>query len=364
MSRPVLYTGDIFRLQARGGITRYFVEVILRLRRPARIVAGLHQSKLLEALGPRVFAAAYLPAFPSSPRLRALANRAVDAAFSAAARGAIVHPTYYRDPARLPARAPVVITVYDMAHERLPALFGRRWWSARDPAGWKAALCARADRIVCLSESTRRDLAELLRVPESKMRVIHLGSRDWSGTAAAPIAGLERPFLLWVGERYAYKNFEPTLRAWAASRAAAETTLFCAGGGPLRAREREVIAAAGVSGRVAHRICSEEELRWAYEHAAGLLYTSLCEGFGLPILEAMALGCPVVAARASSLPEVGGDAALYVDPLEPASIAAGIERCLEQGRTPERAALLRAQAARFSWDAAAQAHEQLYAELD
>ncbi|HEY2955099.1 MAG TPA: glycosyltransferase family 1 protein [Candidatus Eisenbacteria bacterium] len=363
MTRPVLYTGDIFRLQARGGISRYFVEVIRRLERPARVLAGLHQSAMLGALGSRVTRALYLPGGRGSARLRALVNRGVDAALPAAG-GGILHPTYYRDPERLPLRAPVVATVHDMAHERLPQHFRRPWWKARDPAGWKAALCARADLIVCVSESTRRDLVELLDVPASKTRVIHHGSLDWSGIRAAPIAGLERPFLLWVGERQGYKNFERTLRAWAGSRAAAGTALLCAGGGALGGAERDSIARAGAAGRVLQRDCGDAELRWAYEHAAGLLYTSLCEGFGLPILEAMALGCPVVAAQASSLPEVGGEAALYVDPTDEAAIAAGIERCLSEGRAAPRAALLAAQAARFTWEAAAAAHERLYRELD
>ena len=367
MTRPILYTGDIFRLQEYGGITRYFSEVIPRLPRPSRVVVGLHQSLALETLAPRAVAAARMRAFRGSSRLRALVNRRVDSLYVKGVTGSILHPTYYRDPTTLPLGLPVVVTVYDMAHERFPAFFRRRWWNSRDPAEWKAALCARADRIVCISEATRRDLIELTRVPESKTRVIHCGVKNWSAVAPQKIpegGGIDRPFFLWVGERHTYKNFGATLFAWANCSAARGTEILCVGGGPLSGRERDGIAALGAAERVRQRACSDAELRWAYEHAAGLLYTSRCEGFGLPVLEAMALGCPVVASNGSSLPEVGGEAAIYVDASDPESIRSGIQRCLSDGRSPERSARLAAQAARFSWDACAAAHETLYRELD
>jgi glycosyltransferase involved in cell wall biosynthesis len=251
-----------------------------------------------------------------------------------------------------------VLTVYDMAHERFPDLFRRRWWNAEDPARWKKAIADRADRIVCISESTRRDLVEFLGVAEGKTRVIHCGATDWSTIEAEEVPGLApTPFFLWVGERHTYKNFAATLDAWGRSAAAATTSLLCVGGGPLRASER-------LANRVRQVTFRDAQLKWAYQHAAGLLYTSRCEGFGLPLVEAMSLGCPVVASNASSMPEVAGEEAIYVDPGDPESIRAGVERCLAAGRDAEMETRLRAHAARFSWDRCAEAHEALYRELD
>ena len=363
MTRPVLYTGDIFRLQARGGITRYFGELIPRLGRPARIVAGIHQSRAMPSGSP-VYAAAYLPAFRQSPRPRAVVNRWVDAAWIHGGSGEIIHPTYYRDPARLPASAPLVLTVYDMAHERFPSMFRRPWWSSEDPACWKEAICRRADRIVCISESTRRDLIGILNVEERKTRVIHCGSTDWSGVESEEVSGLKRPFFLWVGERHTYKNFAATLGAWASSGAASLTDILCVGGGLFRPSEVKEAKALGVSEHVRQTALRDPQLKWTYERAAGLLYTSRCEGFGLPLLEAMSLGCPVVASNTSSIPGVAGDAAIYVEPTDPESIRAGIERCLDLERDDAMRERLRARAALFSWDACAAAHEALYRELD
>lgn len=362
--RTALYTGDIFRLQDRGGITRYFTQVIPRLARPAEVVAGLHQSAELAGLGRCTRHALRVPAFPGSARLAAPWNALLDRAALRGRRGVIVHPTYYRDPRDLPRSEPLVLTVYDMAHERFPAIAQRRWWGRRDPAVHKAALCARADRIVCISQATRRDLVELLGVPPEKTRVVLLAGRDWAPVPSVAVAGLDRPFLLWIGERHTYKNFLRTLEAWAAGREAAGTTLLCIGGGPFRPDEAARLAALGVTARVRQMGCPDSQLHWAYEHAAGLLYTSLWEGFGLPVLEAFGLGCPVVASNLSALPETGGEEAIYVEPESVESIRDGIRRCLAEGRTAVRVAARQAQAARFSWDACAAGLEAVYGELD
>jgi glycosyltransferase involved in cell wall biosynthesis len=363
MTRPVVYTGDIFRLQSRGGITRYFSELIPRLQRPTRIVAGLHQSAVIREGRLPAEDARYMPEFRLSPRPRAFVNEWVDAWGIWRGPGWILHPTYYRDPGVLPA-GPLILTVYDMAHERFPAIFQRRWWNSDDPARWKKALVARADRIVCISESTRRDLVEFLGVAEGKTRVIHCGATDWSAVAAEEIPGLTQPFFLWVGERHTYKNFAATLFAWATSGVAGSTSILCVGGGPLRPAELEQAAKLGILDKVRQMTLSDSRLKWAYEHAVGLLYTSQCEGFGLPLVEAMSLGCPVVASATSSMPEVAGDVAIYVDPGDPESIREGIEDFLAMGRETAQIARLHAQAALFSWERCAEAHEALYRELD
>jgi glycosyltransferase involved in cell wall biosynthesis len=362
--RTVVYTGDIFRQQARGGITRYFAEVVPRLERPAEVVMGLHRSQELDALGPCARHALRIPAFPGGARLAAPCNALLDRATLGGRRDIILHPTYYRDPRGLPRSEPLVLTVHDMIHERFPALVRRRWWSRRDPAEHKAALCARADRILCNSQATRRDVVELLGIPHEKTRVVPHAGRDWTVIHAVPVADLDRPFFVWVGERHTYKNFARTLEAWAACREAAGTMLLCIGGGPFRPDEAARLAALGMTARVRQIGCPDSQLRWAYEKSVGVLYTSLWEGFGLPVLEAFGLGCPVVASDLAALPEVGGEEAIYVDPESTESICEGVRRCLAHGRTAPRVAARQAQAARFSWDACAAGAEAVYRELD
>ncbi len=361
--KTVLYTGDIFRLQPRGGITRIFVEVMKRLARPHRVLAGFHVSPALAEV-PGAPPARPQPAVPGAPRLRALANAWVDRALPRESANAILHPTYYRDPAALPARVPLVATVYDLTHERYPELFRRPWWSAPDPARWKAALCRRADLVVCISQHTRDDVVERLGIPCAKTRVIHCGAPDWSDVAPRAIAALDAPFLLWVGERHTYKNFDATLRAWAGCAAARDTALLCAGGPPFSATEHETLERLGVAARVRRQPLTEGELRWAYEHAAALLYTSRWEGFGIPVLEAMSLGTPVLAANAGAIPEVAGGEAILVDSGDPEALREGIAWVLREGRSADAARRRIAHAARFTWDDTAAKHEALYRELD
>jgi glycosyltransferase involved in cell wall biosynthesis len=361
--RPVVFTGDIFRQQPRGGITRYVLEVTVRLRREAEVVLGLHQSEDPGLKDVRTRWALRLPAVRGMHYLTGAAGRLVDTLLLVPRRGVIVHPTYYRDPAGLPRGQPLVVTVHDMTHERLARLFPRDGRSDGDPARHKAALCARADRLLCYSEATRRDIVEFLRLPGDRIRVVPLASREWSAVVPIPLE-VSRPFLLWVGERHVYKNFIPTLSALAACRAAADCELLCAGGGPLRPAERAALEATGLARRMRRRNLSDGELRWAYEHATGLLYPSLWEGFGLPVVEALALGCPVLTSDRASLPELAGAAAIVVDPEDPDALRDGIARLVASGRAADALEARRRQAARFSWDACAALHESTYQELD
>jgi len=360
MKRAVLFSGDILRLQARGGITRYVIELVPRLEREARVIGGLHRSVEARVLGARLQRSLRVPDARGAMRLAAPLNRVIDrGAFGGAGRE-IVHVTYYRDPATIGRDRRVVLTVHDFAHERLGMD------TARGPERWKAPLARRADAIVCYSEAARDDCIAMLGTAAERVHVAPLASRDWNAAPPRPLAGFEPrgPFLLWVGPRYAYKNFARSLEAWAVSAGRRGVDLLCVGGGALTADELAPLAAHRPAGRLVQRAADDAQLHWAYAQAAGLLYPSLCEGFGLPVVEAMSLGCPVVTSDRSSLPEVGGDAAHYADPEEVSSLAAAIERMLDEPDVEERARRLRQQAACFSWTRCAEAHERVYEALD
>lgn len=230
----------------------------------------------------------------------------------------IVHETYYLRAASGVRGAPLVLTVYDMIHE----LF-----SSGDPtSAMKRQAVARADHIICISRSTQRDLVSLFGVDERKTSVTLLGvdpplPGDGNGVRS------ERPFLLFVGGRAGYKNFEGFLKAVAASSLLRrEMDIVAFGGGAFTPGEMQAIDALGFSGQVTYASGDDRLLGDYYRRAAALVYPSLYEGFGLPPLEAMSYDCAVLCSNTSSLPEVVGDAAELFDPKDEMAIANAIEK--------------------------------------
>lgn len=257
----------------------------------------------------------------------------------------------------------LVVTVHDLAFRRFPetAPHGTRWWLGR----LDRALTAAA-RIIAVSESTRRDLLELYGVAPERVAVIPHGvDRDVFRPASAGELeavrcrfGIGGPYLLSLGGIEPRKNLPGLVRAFAALPAGVRPTLVIAGTGVAWNPEggRLLDQALGeLSGEVRRRIVMVGYVSGADKAALiggaeALVYPSLYEGFGLPVLEAMACGTPVLTSDVSALPEVSGGAAVLVDPRDLDSIRDGMERLMADGglrRQLAEAGLARA--AHFSW---------------
>jgi len=365
----VVYDHQAFAMQRYGGISRYFAELVRNLASCADmtplIVAPFAENEYLDTLlsqrarslrgGYRSRGVGKISAVESL-----LNKRAVRRAF-AQHPDALYHPTYY-DPFLLTPdfSAPVVITIHDMIYE----LFGD---SLHDPQTTqrKRAMIRRADHIVAVSESTRADLIRFYPEAAEKSTVIYHGV----SIAAPPDNStplVEGAYLLFVGSRLAYKNFAALISAFGElSRAYPDLKLVCVGGGPFSESEVARLKELGISDKVDWREVPDDALANLYAHAKAFVFPSLYEGFGLPVLEAMTCGAPCVLHRASSLPEVGGDAALYCDAARVADLQQTIARVLEDSCLQD---LLRAEgrrrAAEFSWERCARQHAALYAALD
>jgi glycosyltransferase involved in cell wall biosynthesis len=308
----VRFSPDIFRIERFGGVSRYVVELhrgLLARGVDSRILAGLHRSGALVGTE-RVLGASVERVRPERLRqaITKVADRGLERAWAAGQdRSTIYHKTYFDW--TVPTGPTLAVTVYDMIHERYPEELGPRDHTVEAKRRW----CERADLVFAISQQTRVDLLERYRLDPDKVVVTHLGvaAVEPDGTAP-PIGG--RPFVLYVGNRSRpYKNWSRVLEVMA--RMPSELGLVCFG--PDRtAAEAAAVSALGLDDRVGFVGGDDGRLATAYQAATALLYPSLYEGFGLPPLEAMAHGCPVVAARAGSLPEVLGDAAILVDPTD------------------------------------------------
>lgn len=189
-----------------------------------------------------------------------------------------------------------------------------------------------AQHIACISETTRRDLLRLSRIPAAKASVILEGLLSpYSPMPAAEseptltaLGVPQAPFLLHVGGNQPYKNRNGVLAIYAALRRRMPATplRLVLAGKPFSPEMRHTIAASSLSDHVLELTKpTNEQLRALYSRAAGLIFPSLYEGFGLPIIEAQACGCPVFTSNRAPMTEVGGTAAVYFDPAQPEQAA-------------------------------------------
>lgn len=348
----VLYDHQIFEAQEYGGISRYYYELITRAARGSAINVSLFMGFYKNRYGLEQvrkdctsFFGRRQPKDKRLTRITGRANVALFAGFGVLARPDVYHPTYYGEPkARI--RGKRVLTVYDLIHER----YADRMPNSARAAEQKKRAVAEADVIIAISHSTKRDLVELLRVPPEKVFPIHLANSLVAEVHEG--SAVDGPYLLYVAGRDFYKGFDTLLAALSGSSALRrDLKLVCFGSKPFTPAEHELIARAGLTDRVVHMNGSDEQLARMYKHAVAFVYPSFYEGFGLSPLEAMHYGCPVIASRSSSIPEVVGEAGVYAEPGDVDSLRAAIERVI--GDPDLRAELVTrgyVQERSFSWD--------------
>jgi glycosyltransferase involved in cell wall biosynthesis len=274
----------------------------------------------------------------------------------------VVHAVYFLPPA---TGRPTVLTVHDISFERFPEFFSRRA-RVRDRLLIRASARA-ASRVVTVSETSRRDLVELYGLPEGRVVAIPNGVsprfRPADGATWAPYGG-DRPLrVLAVGTLQPRKNLVRLMDSLAIVGRELRVQLRVVGPDGHQAAAIRKRLSSSVETEIVGWL-DDDALADEYRRADVFAYPSIYEGFGLPVIEAMACGTPVVTSTGGSLPEVAGDAALIVDPYDVAALAAAIRRIAEDG---PGAAVLRARgltrAATFTWERSAALHAAVYRDL-
>jgi glycosyltransferase involved in cell wall biosynthesis len=220
-----------------------------------------------------------------------------------------------------------------------------------------------ADAILCVSLSSRQDLLHFYDVDEAKTHVVHHGFSPLEEDSAMEPVEAGDPYLLYVGSRTDYKNFLLLLEAYAQAGLAEDYRLIAVGGGPPSAAEESRITQLGVAGRVCLMPrASDRALAKLYRNASLFVYPTLYEGFGFPPLEAMSLGCPVLANRTSSIPEICGKAAFYFQSQDPAELAAALISTLQDvDGIREKRRLGHEQVKLYDWSRTARRTLEVYA---
>ena len=244
--------------------------------------------------------------------------------------------------------APRVVSLLDVQHHELPHMFSRaeRWFR-----GWAYDGSARAaDEVITISEHARRGIVERLGISPERVHAIHLGVDHDRFTPDGPRRdGLPERYVVYPANMWPHKNHEGLLEGWKRVRDP-ELHLLLSGqtyGRPVPAAPRVL--------HIGH--IPQDEMPGLLRGAEALVFPSLFEGFGLPLLEAMACGTPVAASNRGAIAEVAGSAALLFDPTDPDAIAASIEAVVADERLRAESP---AHAASFTWASTAEAHLAVY----
>lgn len=257
----------------------------------------------------------------------------------------IVHSTYYRIPV-VKNECKVITTVHDFTYERY-----RHGTAAKIHSWQKRRAIINSDGVICVSHSTRRDLKYFLGdlVDMRKVVVIHNGVGDMFFRTAIPqpewISRLGK-YILFVGDRSGYKNFAVCYQALQELK---DFNLVCVGR-PFSSNEIRLLDFYIPGRYYCHTGVSNEMLNILYNFSYALLYPSLYEGFGIPLLEAMKAGCPVITTDSSSIPEVTNGSAIVLHTMVPDSIRDAIVSLGNESTRNDQVAKGIENAERFSWD--------------
>jgi glycosyltransferase involved in cell wall biosynthesis len=363
----IAFDHQAFCRQVVGGISRYYCRLAEELalkQQEVGIFAPVHRNSYLKDLPEKLVHGYGIKNYPpKTAGLCVQANAWVARAMIRRWEPDVVHETYFSARGSDFFGRPSVTTVFDMiseleAEQRVNQLIDFRHTD-------KFQTVARAEHVICISEHTRQDLIRLFNVSPDKLSVIHLGCdlppAILSDSSARSKSA--RPFLLYVGMRGGYKNFEGMIRAIADSTVLLKTfDIIAFGGGKFTDTEQSLLAYLGFGEQQVRQLSgNDQDLNLLYQQAAALIYPSQYEGFGLPPLEAMAMQCPVVSSNTSSMPEVIGDAGEYFDPAQTDSTRCAIERVVfSEKRTQELIAKGSERVKQFTWAQCAENTLEIY----
>lgn len=318
----IAYDYQIFVPQTYGGISRYFCRLASSLvELPGtipKIIAPIHFNNYARQLPSDLVSGKWIPRLRKCSPLVLSLNSLIYKKRLRKFKPHIVHETYYSGREKLPINAAKIVTVYDMIHER----FFNGNLSLKDKTTRvKLMSLKNSDHIICISESTRRDLLNFFDISASKVSVVYLGFDRMKINGDRHYRDLknltsEKPFILYVGSRTVWKNFHGLIKAYGASSfLQSSLNIVAFGGGKFSRRERQLFEQEGIPSHSIMQITGDDPLLASlYSSATVFVYPSLYEGFGFPPLEAFSAGCPVACSNTSSIPEVVGNAAKLFDP--------------------------------------------------
>jgi len=358
----VAFSPDIFEIQRHGGVSRYFVELAENLKSlgesDIEISAALHINYYLKSsdMNPGI----YLPFSPSRLKLsKAISsiNRVHSNALAKRKSYDIKHETYYRGGVEQIRARKTVTTIYDLVREK----FTPNWHGFAA----KQLSLNRSDAVICISRTTASDLQNYYRVDPDKLFTIHLGVSNHFFSETIP--GKDRvgkQQLLYVGGRDGYKDFRTLVMAFSQSISLRDNFQVLIFGSKFTVSELKLMRSLNVHDSFTHTSGGDEDLIAAYRDSIALVITSIYEGFGLTVLEAMSSGCAVISTRGGSLGEIAGGLDYYFEPSDPESLIEAIQRMASNVKANEYLKVrAREHSRKFTWQKTAENTLTVYRKL-
>jgi glycosyltransferase involved in cell wall biosynthesis len=351
----ILYDHQIFSSQKFGGISRYFFELMNHSEGLFDYeVSGIfNENEYIKSLGE--YEKFPLRAnFKGKWRIINIMNKANSIRKIKEGNYDVIHPTYYDTYiVKTKKLKPFVITVHDMIHELFPDYFV----DSKRVVENKKNMIKNADKIIAISENTKKDILKFYPdVEPDKISVVYLGrphgfTKEHEG---------KKNYILFTGQRGGYKNFDSFVCAVAPLLRRYDLQLVCTGQ-DFNKQEKALLQNMQIVDRTTCQFVDEASLFDVYSRALAFVFPSIYEGFGLPILEAFASGCPALLANTSSLPEIGGEAALYFDPYSITDMRAVIEKAVTSVSLREQLITKgREQVEKYSWQKCAEDTTEIY----
>lgn len=325
----VILDYSIFFHQKYGGISRYFLNLYNKFLKKdinAKIIAPIHNNIFLNNCKFNSFNGFYIKDYPKySRKILKNYNHFFSKFFSKFYKPDIIHKTFYEKNFDNSHKVKKILTVYDLAHE----IYHKEYNRPKDFRPKKKALL-NIDYIICPSNKTKTDLIYFYNIPEEKIKVIYMGIHKFNEKPISNIIKINEPYILYVGDRKRYKNFETLLKAFSlSSKIQKDFKLICFGGGKFTDIEKKIILELKIVDKNIIQMNGEDDqLSYLYKNAKAFIFPSKYEGLGLPHLEAMSLGCPVISSNHEAILEAVGNAAELFNPNNPEELCLRMEETL------------------------------------
>ncbi|NDW10594.1 glycosyltransferase family 1 protein [Dysgonomonas sp. 520] len=323
----ILYDYQTFFLQRFGGISRYFTSLIFdnNTNSTKTILPVIYSEN--EYLKEKKYNLKPFPKFPFGKlTFSKIVNKLYSIYFILSKKYDIFHPTECDTYFLRFLRKPLVITVHDMIYEM--ELSHAK--DIRHSISKKKKLIEKADRIIAISQSTKENLLKIYpNTPKEKISVVHHGCLMQPLHSAPSHRIIQDKYILFVGARWSYKNFERMLKAIAPILQQADNLKLVCTGTAFNPSEMELIDSLQIEDKVVQMNVDDNTLAILYTQAEVFVFPSIHEGFGFPILEAFFYGTPVCLSNCSCFPEIAGNAAIYFDPYDEQSIHDSVKQILD-----------------------------------